>query len=181
MGQKTEVEQMVEVINNNTETVWAGVSFDDANLGLCLPAIEAEGRIELPVNNNNSNVESSETDDLLKWIMDDTQIADFAFPDEVEEATTSFIIKEVKEEPDQDGGADGGGEVPEDEGAEQPGEPGLQGKEEEEVGGGGDGARHLAAEEHPAAGRPEGHGEGGGLIQEKDPRAGLRSEKLKER
>merc|ERR1712055_714055 len=38
--QKTEVEQMVEVINNNTETVWAGVSFDDANLGLCLPAIE---------------------------------------------------------------------------------------------------------------------------------------------
>merc|ERR1719174_154899 len=74
--QKTEVEQMVEVINTNTETVWAGVSFDDANLGLCLPAVEAEGRIELPVdvannNNNNtssSNVESSETDDLLKWI-----------------------------------------------------------------------------------------------------------------
>jgi len=107
--QKTEVEQMVEVINNNTETVWAGVSFDDANLGLCLPAIEAEGRIELPVNvannnnnnnnnNNSSNVESSETDDLLKWIMDDTQIADFAFPDEVEEATTSFLIKEVKVE-----------------------------------------------------------------------------------
>merc|ERR1712055_988085 len=95
--QKTEVEQMVEVINNNTETVWAGVSFDDANLGLCLPAIEAEGRIELPVNiaNNNtssSNVESSETDDLLKWIMDDTQIANFASPDEVEEAPTSFLI-----------------------------------------------------------------------------------------
>merc|ERR1712055_674572 len=101
--QKTEVEQMVEVINNNTETVWAGVSFDDANLGLCLPAIEAEGRIELPVNvannnDNNGNVESSETDDLLKWIMDDTQIADFAFPNEVEEATTSFLIKEVKVE-----------------------------------------------------------------------------------
>merc|ERR1711931_575811 len=73
--QKTEVEQMVEVINTNPETVWAGVSFDDANLGLCLPAVEAEGRIELPVNvaNNNgngssSNVDSSETDDLLKWI-----------------------------------------------------------------------------------------------------------------
>merc|ERR1712032_1532692 len=106
--QKTEVEQMVEVINNNnnTETVWAGVSFDDANLGLCLPAFEAEGRIELPVNvannngnnNNNSNVESSEADDLLKWIMDDTQIADFAFPNEVEEATTSFLVKEVKVE-----------------------------------------------------------------------------------
>merc|ERR1712110_1095164 len=99
--QKTEVEQMVEVINTNTETVWAGVSFDDANLGLCLPAVEAEGRIELPVNiaNNNtsnSNVESSETDDLLKWIMDDTQIANFAFPDEVEEATTSFLITEGK-------------------------------------------------------------------------------------
>merc|ERR1719290_604589 len=30
--------------------------------------------------------------------MDDTQIADFAFPDEVEEATTSFLIKEVKME-----------------------------------------------------------------------------------
>merc|ERR1719173_261059 len=97
---------MVEVINNNnnTETVWAGVSFDDANLGLRLPAFEAEGRIELPVNvannnnDNNGNVESSEADDLLKWIMDDTQIADFAFPNEVEEATTSFLIKEVKVE-----------------------------------------------------------------------------------
>merc|ERR1711881_256349 len=99
--QKLEVEQMVEVIDNNTETVWAGPSFDDANLGLCLPAIEAEGRIELPVdvaNNNNNNVESSESDDLLKWIMDDTQIADFAFPDEVEQATTSFLIEEVKTE-----------------------------------------------------------------------------------
>merc|ERR1712158_141560 len=101
--QKMEVEQMVEVINTNTETVWAGVSFDDANLGLCLPAVEAEGRIKLPVNiaNNNtssSNVESSETDDLLKWIMDDTQIANFAFPYEVEEATTSFLITEAKEE-----------------------------------------------------------------------------------
>merc|ERR550517_2435109 len=105
--QKTEVEQMVEVINNNnnTETVWAGVSFDDPNLGLCLPAFEAEGRIELPVNvannnndNNNGNVESSEADDLLKWIMDDTQIADFAFPNEVEEATTSFLVNEVKVE-----------------------------------------------------------------------------------
>merc|ERR1712158_192226 len=103
--QKTEVEQMVEVINTNTETVWARVSFDDANLGLCLPAVEAEGRIELPINvaNNNSNsssgnVDSSESDDLLKWIMDDTQIANFAFPDEVEEATTSFFIKEVKVE-----------------------------------------------------------------------------------
>merc|ERR1712038_216336 len=98
--QKLEVEQMVEVIDNNTETVWAGLSFDDANLGLCLPAIEAEGRIELPVDvaNNNNNVESSESDDLLKWIMDDTQIADFAFPDEVEQATTSFLIEEVKTE-----------------------------------------------------------------------------------
>merc|ERR1711971_987097 len=108
--QKTEVEQMVEGINNNnnnTETVWAGVSFDDANLGLCLPAFEAEGRIALPVNvannnDNNGNVESSEADDLLKWIMDDTQIADFAFPNEVEEATTSFLIKEVKEEEEEE-------------------------------------------------------------------------------
>merc|ERR1719150_885588 len=94
-------EQKLEVIDNNTETVWAGLSFDDANLGLCLPAIEAEGRIELPVdvaNNNSNNVESSESDDLLKWIMDDTQIADFAFPNEVEQATTSFLIEEVKTE-----------------------------------------------------------------------------------
>merc|ERR1712083_582242 len=45
-----------------------------------------------------NNVESSESDDLLKWIMDDTQIADFAFPDEVEQATTSFLIEEVKTE-----------------------------------------------------------------------------------
>merc|ERR1711874_67294 len=99
--QKLEGEQMVEVIDNNTETVWAGLSFDDANLGLCLPAIEAEGRIELPVdvaNNNSNNVESSESDDLLKWIMDDTQIADFAFPDEVEQATISLLIEEVKTE-----------------------------------------------------------------------------------
>merc|ERR1712110_1051015 len=96
--------------------------------------------------------------------MDDTQIANFAFPDEVEEATTSFLITEVKVE---------------DEGAEQPGEPGLQGKEKEEVGRGGDGARHLGAEEHPAAGCPEGHGEGGGVVQEKDPRAGFWSENLK--
>merc|ERR1711971_543546 len=74
--QKTEVEQMVEVINNNnnnTETVWAGVSFDDANLGLCLPAFEAEGRIELPVNvannnNNNGNVESSEEEEELNTL-----------------------------------------------------------------------------------------------------------------
>merc|ERR1711971_978222 len=103
--QKTEGEQMVEVINNNnnTETVWAGVSFDDANLGLCLPAFEAEGRIELSVNvannnDNNGNVESSEADDLLKWIMDDTQIADFAFPNEVEEATKATKRSRIKME-----------------------------------------------------------------------------------
>merc|ERR1711874_266148 len=92
-------EQKLEVIDNNTETVWAGLSFDDANLGLCLPAIEAEGRIELPVSVvGNNNVESSEADDLLKWIMDDNQIADFNFPNEVEEATTSFLIKGMKVE-----------------------------------------------------------------------------------
>merc|ERR1712152_29779 len=45
-----------------------------------------------------NNVESSETDDLLKWIMDDNQIADFNFPNEAEEATTSFLIEGVKEE-----------------------------------------------------------------------------------
>merc|ERR1712209_164585 len=90
---KAEVEQMVEV-----ETFSTWTSLDDANLGLCLPAIEAEGRIELPVTAVGNNVESSETDDLLKWIMDDNQIADFNFPNEAEEATTSFLIEEVKEE-----------------------------------------------------------------------------------
>merc|ERR1719195_675746 len=91
---KAEVEQMVEA-----ETFSTWTSLDDANLGLCLPAIEAEGRIELPVSVvGNNNVESSEADDLLKWIMDDNQIADFNFPNEVEEATTSFLIGEVKVE-----------------------------------------------------------------------------------
>merc|ERR1712012_694636 len=90
---KAEVEQMVEV-----ETFSTWTSLDDANLGLCLPAIEAEGRIELPVTVVGNNVESSETDDLLKWIMDDNQIADFNFPNEAEEATTSFPIEEVEEE-----------------------------------------------------------------------------------
>merc|ERR1712241_632893 len=83
---KAEVEQMVEV-NDTAETFSTWTSLDDANLGLCLPAIEAEGRIELPVTVVGNNVESSETDDLLKWIMDDNQIADFNFP-----------IEEVKEE-----------------------------------------------------------------------------------
>merc|ERR1712203_452518 len=95
---KAEVEQMVEV-NDATETFSTWTSLDDANLGLCLPAIEAEGRIELPVSVvGNNNVESSEADDLLKWIMDDNQIADFNFPNEVEEATRSFLIEEGKGE-----------------------------------------------------------------------------------
>merc|ERR1712223_298131 len=95
---KAEVEQMVEV-NDATETFSTWPSLDDANLGLCLPAIEAEGRIELPVSVvGNNNVESSEADDLLKWIMDDNQIADFNFPNEVEEATTSFLIEGMKVE-----------------------------------------------------------------------------------
>merc|ERR1712056_106537 len=94
---KAEVEQMVEV-NDATETFSTWTSLDDANLGLCLPAIEAEGRIELPVSTVGNNVESSEADDLLKWIMDDNQIADFNFPNEVEEATTSFLIEGVKME-----------------------------------------------------------------------------------
>merc|ERR1712110_554587 len=82
---KAEVEKMVEV-NDATETFSTWSSLDDANLGLCLPAIEAEGRIELPVSVvGNNNVESSEADDLLKWIMDDNQIADFNFPNEVAE------------------------------------------------------------------------------------------------
>merc|ERR1711953_1155170 len=80
------------------ETFSTWTSLDDANLGLCLPAIEAEGRIELPGSTVGNNVESSEADDLLKWIMDDNQIADFNFPNEAEEATTSFLIEGVKVE-----------------------------------------------------------------------------------
>merc|ERR1719357_1156151 len=174
---KAEVEPMVEV-NDAAETFSTWTSLDDANFGLCLPAIEAEGRIELPVSVvGNNNVESSEADDLLKWIMDDNQIADFNFPNEVEEATRSFLIEEVKVEmgkatkankrsrvkmeeltqeekyrrmreqnnrasqacrakrkrklAEEEEGVDAGGEVQEDEGAEQQGQPGLQGEEEE--------------------------------------------------
>merc|ERR1712223_441399 len=95
---KAEVEPMVEA-NDTAETFSTWTSLDDANLGLCLPAIEAEGRIELPVSVvGTNNVESSEADDLLKWIMDDNQIADFNFPNEAEEATTSFLIEGVKVE-----------------------------------------------------------------------------------
>merc|ERR1719400_209709 len=94
---KAEVEKMVEA-NDTAETFSTWTSLDDANLGLCLPAIEAEGRIELPVSTVGNNVESSEADDLLKWIMDDNQIADFNFPNEAEEATTSFLIEGVKME-----------------------------------------------------------------------------------
>merc|ERR1712122_325915 len=90
---KAEVEQMVEV-----ETFSTWTSLDDANLGLCLPAIEAEGRIEPPVTVVGNNVESSETDDLLKWIMDDNQIADFNFPNEEEEATKANKRSRVKME-----------------------------------------------------------------------------------
>merc|ERR1712012_1328254 len=92
---KAEVEQMVEV-----ETFSTWTSLDDANLGLCLPAIEAEGRIELPVSVVGNNVESSETDDLLKWIMDDNQIADFNFLNEEvkEEATKANKRSRVKME-----------------------------------------------------------------------------------
>merc|ERR1719510_2253189 len=141
---KAEVEQMVEV-NDTAETFSTWTSLDDANLGLCLPAIEAEGRIELPVSVVGNNVESSETDDLLKWIMDDNQIADFNFPNEAEEGHHKLPHrggegggdKGQQEKSGQDGGVDGGGEVQEDEGAEQQGQPGLQGEEEEEAGRGG--------------------------------------------
>merc|ERR1712018_756016 len=49
----------------------------------------------------------------------------------------------------------------------------------EEAGGGGAGVDHLAREEHPPAGCFQEHAGRGGPVQEKDPRAGFRSEKLK--
>merc|ERR1719270_1977483 len=211
---------MVEV-----ETFSTWTSLDDANLGLCLPAIEAEGRIELPVTVVGNNVESSETDDLLKWIMDDNQIADFNFPNEAEEATTSFLIEEVKEEMGEASKANKRSRVKTEElteeekyrrmreqnnrasqacrakrkrklAEEEKELTTLQEKnihlqavfksmqEEvalykkrilEQVAG----VDHLAGEEHPPAGRVQEHAGRGGPVQEKDPGAGCRSEKLK--
>merc|ERR1719245_1145158 len=212
---KAEVEQMVEV-NDTAETFSTWTSLDDANLGLCLPAIEAEGRIELPVTVVGNNVESSETDDLLKWIMDDNQIADFNFPNEAEEATTSFLIEEVKEEATKANKRSRVKieELTEEEKYRRMREQNnrasqacrakrkrklaeeeqelttLQEKnihlqavfksmQEEEAGRGGAGVDHLAGEEHPPAGRVQEHAGRGGPVQEKDPGAGCRSEKLK--
>merc|ERR1712109_442196 len=114
-GELTTGKQLTRVFNglveeNTTEdtAMTTTINFDDLLLEETvfvstsiapMDMIEAEGRIELPVSVvGNNNVESSEADDLLKWIMDDNQIADFNFPNEVEEATTSFLIKGMKVE-----------------------------------------------------------------------------------
>lgn len=77
----------------STDTVWAVASFDDPAVGLCVSAVEAEGRVDM-ANNMENDIENN---DLLKWIMDDTQIEDFTFPVEVEATTPAFLaFEEVK-------------------------------------------------------------------------------------
>lgn len=78
---------------SSTDTVWAVTSFDDPAVGLCVSAVEAEGRVDM-ANNMENDIENN---DLLKWIMDDTQIEDFTFPVEVEATTPAFLaFEEVK-------------------------------------------------------------------------------------
>lgn len=75
------------------DSVWDVASFEDPAVGLCVPAIEAEGRVDM-ANNMENDIENN---DLLKWIMDDTQIEDFTFPVEVEATTPAFLaFEEVK-------------------------------------------------------------------------------------
>jgi len=71
--------------------VWSLAAFEEQeSVGLCLPAAEAEGRVELPVEPGAA--------DLLRWIMDDNQIGDFVFPEEVTESTSTFLVEAPKEE-----------------------------------------------------------------------------------
>jgi len=71
--------------------VWSLATFEEQEgVGLCVPAAEAEGRVELAV--------EAGAADLLRWIMDDNQIGDFVFPEEVTESTTSFLVEAKEEE-----------------------------------------------------------------------------------
>ena len=75
------------------DTIWADVTFADPDLGLCLPAAEAEGaRVQLPVQ------PELEEDDLLKWIMDDTEIGDFGLHGEGEACTPAFFLQPLQEQ-----------------------------------------------------------------------------------
>jgi len=87
------------------ETIWSGLldvptAFEDPLVGLCLPAMEAEGNmIPLPVEENETGMEAN--NDILQWIMDDSKIMeDFLSPPplQVEATTPMFILEELKPE-----------------------------------------------------------------------------------
>jgi len=90
----------IEHENDTTEHVWAFETFEDSSVGLCLPAVEAEGaRMELPVTG-----EDTGTKDLLTWILEDTQIGDWNVPQEISGTTQHFVIERLEEEEEKDVG-----------------------------------------------------------------------------
>jgi len=88
----------IEHENDTTEHVWAFETFEDSSVGLCLPAVEAEGaRMELPVTG-----EDTGTKDLLTWILEDTQIGDWNVPQEISGTTQHFVIERLEVEEDEE-------------------------------------------------------------------------------
>jgi len=85
----------IEHSQDTTEHVWAFETFEDSSVGLCLPAVEAEGaRMELPV--------AGGTKDLLTWILEDNQIGDWSLPQEVSSTTQHFVIERLEEEEEKE-------------------------------------------------------------------------------
>jgi len=83
----------IEHGQDTTEHVWAFETFEDSSVGLCLPAVEAEGaRMELPVAGGDTG-----TKDILTWILEDTQIGDWSLPQEVSSTTQHFVIERLEE------------------------------------------------------------------------------------
>jgi len=90
----------IEHENDTTEHVWAFETFEDSSVGLCLPAVEAEGaRMELPITG-----EDTGSKDLLTWILEDTQIGDWNVPQEISGTTQHFVIERLEEEEEKDVG-----------------------------------------------------------------------------
>jgi len=87
----TEFEMTKEEEEEVATDVWSLATFEEQeSVGLCLPAAEAEGRVELPLEDGAT--------DLLRWIMDDSKIGDFVLPEEVMESTISFLVEAKEEE-----------------------------------------------------------------------------------
>merc|ERR1712013_90655 len=137
---KAEVEQMGEVETYSTST-----SLDDANLGLCLPAIEGrEDRAACQTcwqqcgvkrSGRPAQVDHGRQPDCRLQLPQRGGGGHRELPRRGGEGGGGEGgDKGQQEKSGQDGGVDGGGEVQEDEGAEQQGQPGLQGEEEEEAG-----------------------------------------------